>query len=326
MKRAGRYIGRTFFVLLTAIVLALVFLLGVILMLEYGPSETARDLFVKSAMESSAGKFLATGFLGQEKVDEIMQVDEEVETTEVTNTDLVQIVEREDEDTEVEDIEIIPVSGTTYKGYVALVHDPSRVSVGTCGSFGGVGKTVQTMADAAGATLAVNGGGFEDTNGSGTGGTPIGIVISEGELVWGDKNTNYQVIGLDADHKLIVGYMTGQEALDANIQYALSYGPILVVNGEIPDSVAGGSGLNPRSAIGQTADGTIILIVIDGRQPDSLGASFEDLAQLMLDYGAVNAANLDGGSSTTLYYNGEYLNHSSSLVGSRRIPTCILVE
>ena len=77
--------------------------------------------------------------------------------------------------------------------------------------------------------------------------------------------------------------------------------------------------------IGQRADGTILLLVLEGRKPDSLGASYDDIAGLMFDNGAVNAANLDGGSSSQMYYNGEQITRGSNLIGMRQMADAILV-
>ena len=124
----------------------------------------------------------------------------------------------------------------------------------------------------------------------------------------------------------MVGHMSGQEALDKGMRDCVCFGPILIVNGE-PLSITGDSGsLNPRTAIGQRADGAVILLCVDGRMPGSLGASYADLINIMVEYGAVNAANLDGGSSTHMYYKGEPVNVSSSLYGPRKMPTFFFVK
>ena len=175
---------------------------------------------------------------------------------------------------------------------------------------------------------AINGGAFEDAGGGGNGGMPVGVVVSDGNLLRkssgsGDENVT---VGFDQDNKLVVGVMTGSQAIERGIRDAVTFGPALVVNGE-PVGVSGsGSGLNPRSAIGQRADGAVLMLVIDGRQVNSLGATLSDLIEIMLEYGAVNAANLDGGSSSLLYYEGEYLNRGVVLTGSRDIPTAFIVR
>ena len=175
-----------------------------------------------------------------------------------------------------------------------------------------------------GAVGGINGGGFYDPNGSGTGGIPDGLVISGGELLWGESGSTYNVIGFDENGILHVGSMTAQAALDANIKYACSFGPTLIVNG-IPCGSRGG-GMNPRTAIGQCADGTVLMAAINGRSLVSLGATYDDVTQLMLEYGAVNAANLDGGSSSLMIYNGNILNQPASMIGERDLPTAFLIK
>jgi exopolysaccharide biosynthesis protein len=172
-----------------------------------------------------------------------------------------------------------------------------------------------------------NAGGFYDPNGQGTGGIPDGIVIYEGELLWGDLSATYNLAGLDGNGILHVGNMTAQRALDLGIQYAASYGPALVINGKSAGGKYGlGGGLNPRTAIGQRADGAILLLVVNGRSVESLGATLDDLAYIMLSYGAVNATNLDGGSSSLMIVDGEYLTTSAYLFGERVVATAILVK
>ena len=192
--------------------------------------------------------------------------------------------------------------------------------------IGEAGKRLEDLVRDHGAVAGINAGGFEDEKGMGNGGTPIGIVISGGQLVFGSRSATTSVIGFDGNGKLIVGKMTAAAALEKGVQEAVSFGPVLVANGQ-PAPVAGtGGGLNPRTAIGQRADGAVLLLVIDGRQSHSLGASYKDCQTVMLDYGAVNAANLDGGSSTLMIYKGKAVNYCASLYGSREIPTSFLVR
>ena len=328
-EKLKKIIVRTMVPMITVIVLLLMNLLGIVMITNYGPSETARNLFVDSVMESSAGKFMATWFFSDEKLAQIRSVNSVVSSTEVTDSNLIAVNQKASE-TKAEDkpIEIIDIVSSTYKGKIVIVRDPSRVTVGVSGNYGGVntGKTVKDMAIAYNATIAINGGGFEDANGVGNGGTPIGIVISDGKLKFGSLTTSYEVIGFDNANKLVVGKMTGRQALDRGIRDALSFGPILIVNGTSSVINGEGSGLNPRTAIGQRADGAMLLLVIDGRQTNSVGATYADLVNIMLAYGAVNAANLDGGSSTLLYYNGDYINKNSSINGPRNMPTSIIVR
>lgn len=329
----GRLIKRIAISIFTALFVIVLGLLGVIYILEFGPSNTARNLFVNSAMESSAGKFMATMFLSDEKIAQIRKDNSVIASDDITDTSLINIGTNETDtadgdDNDEDGIQIIDISNDTYKGKMMIVKDPSRVTVGISGQYGASysGKTVMDMAMNYDAVAAVNGGGFEDNNGVGNGGTPIGLVISDGELKYGSAGSSYEVIGFDNNNNLVVGKMTASEALSRGVRDALSFGPILIVNGQASQVNGSGSGLNPRTAIGQRADGAILLLVIDGRQVNSLGASYADVIDVMLEYGAVNAANLDGGSSSLMYYKGEYINSCASLYGPRNMPTSIIVR
>ncbi len=331
-----RAIGRTFLVLFTLIVLVVGALLGVCTVLAYGPSGTLSDWLVMSTLESSAAKFVGYIYFSDEEVEAIkarnsVQVSEdEVDTSLVVITppaDTADTAETGDAEAE-KDIEIVPVTGATYNGYMMVVKDPSRVSVGVSNNLGNqAGMRLAEIAEKYGAIGAINAGGFVDTNGMGDGGSPIGPVLSQGEIVWrrggGD---NKLVIGLTKDNKLTFGNMSAATAYDNGIRDAVTFGPALVKNGEAVDVSGAGSGLNPRSAIGQRGDGAILLLVVNGRKVNSLGASYADLIEIMLDFGAINAANLDGGTSSFMYYDGELINDKASLYGTRKIPTTWIVK
>jgi len=113
---------------------------------------------------------------------------------------------------------------------------------------------------------------------------------------------------------------------------AVEFGPFLIVNGKASFVKGdGGWGIAPRSAIGQRADGIVLFAVINGRNYKSgiLGIDMVGLTELMQNYGAVNAANLDGGSSSSMYYNGKYEMTSVTLYYSNsswRLPTAFVVE
>ncbi len=317
---------RAFVSIFTVLVLLIGAILGACTVLAYGPSKTARDIFVASVLETSAAKFLAHIYFDQTEIDAILAENSVSEVTAVTDTSLVNFEEPEVGE-EVVPIKIEDVTGGSFKGTMMMISDPSRVFVGTSADTytGANGLTVLEIIERYGAVAGINGGGFEDVGGVGNGGTPLGIVISEGELKYGSLYGTYEVIGIDNENKLIVGTMTGQQAIDMNIRDALTFGPALIVNGEISEMSGSGSGLNPRSAIGQTADGTILLLTCDGRQTSSLGATLSDVTDVMISYGAVNAANLDGGSSSLMYHEGEMLNALSSVYGPRNIPTAFVV-
>ena len=302
-----------------------------------GPSEQAKNLFVLSVRETSMAGFLANIYCSKAEIAAIEEGNKVKYLDEAVDTSLIKI-DRDaagdrkdftisDEDKE-DGLEFHPVKGATYAGTMIVINDPSRVFVGTSSDKydGSAGLSVPEICERYGATAASNAGGFEDIGGVGNGGTPLGIVISEGELKYGDLNTSYEIIGFDENDIFIIGNMTGQQALDSGVRDAVSWGPLLIVNG-VPANVTGtGGGVNPRTAIGQREDGAVLLLIIDGRQTHSLGATLNDLINVFLDFDAVNAANLDGGGSTVFYYDGEIYNKISSIYGARGIPTAIVIR
>ncbi|MDO4740446.1 MAG: phosphodiester glycosidase family protein [Eubacteriales bacterium] len=330
-----RAIGRSLLALFTLVILAVAAVFGVATVLAYGPSGTLSDWLVMSTLESSAAKFVGYIYFSEEEVEAIKARNSVQESTEEVDTSLVvitppaQTADTQTNEAEAEqEIEIVPVTGPTYNGYMMIVKDPSRVSVGVSNGLGSkAGLRLAEIAEKYDAIGAINAGGFEDDNGLGDGGTPIGPVISQGEIVWkrggGDREL---VIGMTEDDKLTFGVMSATTAYENGIRDCVTFGPALVKNGEAVDVAGAGSGLNPRTAIGQRSDGAMLLLVINGRKVNSLGASFADLIEVMLDFGAVNAANLDGGTSSFMYYDGELVNDKASLYGTRRLPTAWIVQ
>ncbi|MEG1874237.1 MAG: phosphodiester glycosidase family protein [Angelakisella sp.] len=328
LRGIGRTAGRTVQVILLTLVAVLLLLTGAITIVCLGPSTAARDLFVVSALETSAAKFIPGLFLSQQTISGILDGNAVLQSDTVTDSTMVQPPPVDAPGFDLNAVTLEEVVGATYKGKMMIINDPSRLYVGTPAAFSKTagGLRVEEMVKRDNALAGVNGGGFMDEGGVGTGGEPLGIVISDGVLKAGYLDGSYVVIGFDRQNKLVVGKMTAKQALDRGIRDAVSFSPGLIVNGEPMEVAGAGSGLNPRTAIGQRKDGSVLLLVIDGRQPHSLGASYADLIDVMQQYGAVNAANLDGGSSSLLVYENEIITRCASLYGSRKLPTSILVR
>lgn len=329
-KRSGRshhFWSKFFLALGTLVALVLIAFFGATTVICLGPSPTMRDLFVNTVMETSAAKFLARIYFDEPTIEAIIAANRPRTNGDVSDTDAV-VLPAEDADFDLSAITVHDVKGSTFVGKMMVVNDPSRLSVATLEQFDvqAQGGELLDMIQTNGAVAGINGGGFYDPNGTGQGGMPDGVVIKEGQVLCNTPTRYDTIIGFTTDHKLLVGDLTAQQALDAGVQEAVSFGPALVMNGNRLPITGNGGGLNPRSAIGQREDGAVLLLVIDGRQPHSLGASYRDVADVMLEFGAVNAANLDGGSSSMLYYEGEMLNTLSSLIGVRKIPTAFIVK
>ena len=348
MSKFFRGVGRTLLVILLTVLMILVLALGACAVLAWGPSAEWQRRFVATFDETSAMKFVPRMYLSNATIDAILNPAPESGTAAAPDTFVelafedgttapaavdtpAQTATVDPAQTQTESgewLEIVDLKGSSYKGKLMIIRDPSKVIVGTLDAYGAAyqGMYLYEFIEKYDAIGGTNAGGFYDPNGGGNGGTPDGLVIRNGQIAWGSPGGWYiNVIGFDANNVLHVGDMSGQQALNLGLTSAVSFspGPVLVRDGVKQTNLGGG--MNPRTCIGQRADGTILLMVIEGRKPDSLGATYDDIAQLMYDYGAVNAANLDGGSSSQMYYNGEQITRGSNLIGMRRMADAILV-
>lgn len=325
---------RTLLVLFTVIVFAIMSAAAILYRAANGPSETVRDMLVVSAMQASATKWLPGLFLSDETVDRIMARSEDVQQyTEPMTPYIPQppVSEEPAEDGEPKDQETQPepvydewasaIDGMIYKtasysnfrAYILIIRDPSRVYVGTSSDYksGKTGARIFDVAQREGAIAAINAGEFSDIGGTGTGDNPIGLTYSEGECVW-DDGSHRTFIGFDGENILhAIESPTREEADALGIRDAVCFqkGNVLITNDG--ESVTynyseGNVGRAQRTAIAQRADGAVIFVVTDGRTASSLGATRNDIIDLLRSEGAVVAGMLDGGSSTMMYYENYY--------------------
>lgn len=232
-----------------------------------------------------------------------------------------------------EGLQVQHITGPTFKGYLLIVSDPSRVYVGSVPrpyDANKLGWQLDDFAEEYQASAVVNGGGFADPNGMGKGGKPNGIVVSEGQ--WLQNHTHGEtfgtIIGFDENNTLICDSTTDREdAKSLGLRDAVAFSPVLIQDGVAIDNTEVRIGLSARTAIGQRADGTVLMLVVDGRQPDSYGSAMGALTEILLEYGAVTAANLDGGASTALVMYGEKVNDGTSPSRvSRYMPTAFIIK
>ncbi|MGN0688856.1 MAG: phosphodiester glycosidase family protein [Oscillospiraceae bacterium] len=327
-KCKPKIVSRIFILLGLTLLFLLFFIMGTITVVFRGPSETAKGLLTTTLMETSALKFIPKMYFSGDEIELMIKKNSAVAVDEVTDTSLVQISSENETETgeQKENIEIIDISSSTYKGKLMIVHDPSKIKVSvSADEFGsGDGLKIDALVQKEGAIAGINAGGFADENGMGNGGQPLGLVIKDGKVIAGEGSYSC-VIGFDKDNKLVVGNMRSSEAVERGLRDAVSFGPVYIVNGKRSEVIGTGGGLNPRTCIGQTADGSVLLLTIDGRQATSLGATHSDCIDILEEYGAVNAANLDGGSSTVMYYDGKVQNVPALVYGPRDIPTAFVV-
>ena len=238
--------------------------------------------------------------------------------------------------TEVKDdsIESYKIDNPKFKGYYLEIKDPKRVKIGFTSKLMIEGETISQIAEKNNAIAAINGGGFTDVSAdgvkwAGNGGTPVGTIMTGGKVIYTDLKDDEKtdLFAITKKGQLIVGKLSLNDLSEIDAEEALSFGPSLIINGKMTDMKGdGGWGIAPRTAIGQKKDGTIIMLVIDGRGIESLGATMKEVQEVMFKLGAVNAINLDGGKSTTMYYDGDIINTPPNSMGERTIPTAVIVK
>jgi exopolysaccharide biosynthesis protein len=241
-----------------------------------------------------------------------------VQTVEYANEYERQILEKDNEN---DSYKIIQVSGKGYSGYLAAIYDPSKVKTLVTAKMGTSGQYLTTMAHNNNAVVAINGGGFDDPNYSSNAANPLGVTYSNGKLL-----TSYYyagtggIIGFDNNDKLVLSSKcTADNAKSLGIRDCVTCGPFLIVNGKASTVVGnGGWGTAPRSAIGQRQDGIVLFLAIDGRTVTRPGADMDDLIEIMQRYGAYNAANLDGGTSTAMVVKNKLINDPVDSTGAHK--------
>lgn len=296
----------------------------------WGPFENIKKTMVGASMTTLSHQYIAKKILSQDRIDEILSENKfdikKQKNLEKIKNNIKNRIKKTS-------IEKYSISSKRFKGYVLIIDDPSKIKVGYSGKIGLEGETTSKIAERNKAIAAVNGGAFayneQEESWVSSGAKPMGILISNGRNICKSvgRDSQMYVMAFTEDGVLLVGNYNFKELESLKVRDAISFGPPIVIDGK--GTVVkgdGGWGIAPRTAIGQRKDGSIILLVIDGRQPSSYGASLKDLQDIMIQFAAYNATNLDGGSSSTMYYKGDILNNPSDPLGERTVPSIVYVE
>ena len=317
------------------ITLGILIIIGIssLAFLLYGPYSGFRDWLITSAMTTMNHQWIAYLFYDEDTINEVMAKNRVDEVNEETDTNAIIVgLQKEEYENEYEraileknnpndTYKIIEISGKGYSGYLAAIYDPSKIHTLTTAKIGSSGQYLTTIAKNNNAVVAINGGGFDDPNYSSNAANPLGVTYSKGRLM-----TSYYyegtggIIGFDNNDKLVLSSTCTQKSAESlGIRDCVTCGPFLIVNGKASTVVGnGGWGTAPRTAIGQRRDGIILFLVVDGRTVTRPGADMDDLIEIMQNYGAYNAANLDGGTSTAMAVNYELINDPVDSTGAHR--------
>ena len=338
-------IGKFFSFIGMFILVLFITIYGMGLIFCYGPSVHARNLFITTILETGQMKFIASMLMSNSSIQEIVDSNSMASLDEEMDNSLINT----DSDLDKDGIELIEITGGTYLAKMIIVNDPARVKLATIydGSWKEYGVTLDKLVTDADAFAGVNGGLYYSSGNKG--GKPMGLVVKEGNIEFNSPSgiTGLHLVGFDENNLLRIIDISGksasqvkelittekirdavafqEEASDANNHFVK-----LIINGEERETKGAGSGANPRTAIGQRKDGAVLILVTDGRGANGhLGATAADLIEIMSEYGAINAANIDGGSSSAMYYDGKYEMTSVTLYYSNsswRLPTGFIVE
>ena len=300
-----------------------------------------RNIWIETAMTTDQHKWLATTFFPESLIKEVM--DAQVDIRDIGKTDILKeeeedilgqknlvVGEKDSHGNEVliNDIEqgivVLKVVTSNYVGRLVLIDDPSRVYISATDYKNSRGQFICDYLEKEDAVIGMNASGFHDPGGTSVGGVVTAQCIAQGEY-WGSYSSKYITVGFDKDDRLVVGEFSNWD--DYNLRDAFQYHPALIINGEKVIEGSSGWGLQPRTVIGQAKNGVVMFFVVDGRQVGySLGATMGDCADVLEEYGAVNAGACDGGSSSVLAYEGEILNEpSTNMPTGRYLPNAWVV-
>jgi len=311
----------------------------------YGPFNYVRDLFVTTAMRTMSHKYLANVLYSTETIQEILANNVTLEPNEIMDENAIKIGQIKEPEVyssiyeemvlkrnEGNDLyKVVKLDEHGYKGYVVFVYDPTKIELAVTRHLGESGEYVTSMAKRTKAHVAINGGGFLDYGGQGSGGYPTGYVIKNGKIVWTRKRGGAWkggTIGFNQEGVLMLLKERGSAAVKKGVYNGVDFGPFLIVNGKSAEVKGnGGWGLHPRTVIGQRQDGIVVMLIIDGRQAGSIGVDLNVAIDIMERFNVYNAANLDGGASTVLAVEGKLVNKpvAWSSSGERGVPTAWVV-
>ena len=320
----GRIVRRFFLLLFTVIALILVTACLAANLIFNGPSPAARDILTMTLLEPSGTKWIPGLFMDAQTLDSIRTRDDSNLKDEFSNTSEI-VINKDaaisagtDEWANSPDgIRFESHSGDTYNAHIMIVRDPSKVYLGTSTenfSTSIPGTRIDDQIETDGAIAGVNAGAFFDngTSDPSVGSVPEGLVYSKGVCKWttgSPPNGIKGFAGFNKDNILVVAQdnLSKAQAEELNIRDGCCFGPVLIMNGEInQEAYNSNSGWNPRTAIGQRKDGAVVFVCIDGRQAGSAGGTYKDVIDIMIEYGVVNACNMDGGSSSIMVYRDTY--------------------
>ena len=297
------------------------FIVLVCFFLVYGPVDKARVFWITTAMETKDHQYFANIFYSEDTIKKVMSenyLDEIEEDTDISSitigkeekiTSYTSAYEKEIlEHEEGALYKLIQFKYQEFDCHMIAIYDPTRVEVAYNKRLN-TGRVLSDILKSSDGILGINGGGYS----WGTG-YPQGLVVHNGKIVYSSSTARWTTAAINEDGVLIVGRLSASDIKKKKIKEAVSFGPALIVNGKSANfRGTGGSGLNPRTVIAQRKDGIILFLVVNGygnrlSWKGRGGVYLTDLIKILERYNVYNAANMDGGSSTTMVIDGKLIN------------------
>ena len=287
----------------------------------YGPNDYAKVYWITTAMTTGNHRYLANIFYSEETIKQVMEENSMDELEEETDASSI-VIGKEEEITSYTSIyekqilerdkdalyKLIEFKYREFNCYLVAIYDPTRIEVAYNKPIS-QGRILTQISKSNDAIAAINGGGYSWATSK-----PQGLIVHDGKIVYSQGTKAYISAGFNKDGVLIAGKLSASDVAKKEIKEALSFGPVLVANGKyVTFRGNGGSGENPRTVIAQRKDGIAFFLVVNG-YGQSLswkgrgGVYYSDLITILKRYGAYNAVNMDGGSSTTLVINHKLIN------------------
>ena len=286
-----------------------------------------KSFWIPTAMTTMSHKYLAYTLYDEDVVNKVMSENYIEQNTEKINLDDIVIsdgtkkhysnkYEKElfTKDPGNDVYKTIRIVEPKFKGWLIGIYDPSNVELAVSSKLGKYGQSVNKLVTNNNGLIGINGGGFEDLDGWGNGSVPYGAIIQDSKLIWNHAGGSGGLIGFNEDHKMYLTDEKPDQAIANGMKEAVEFGPFLIVNGKKSKIHGdGGWGTAPRSIIAQRKDGVVLFLIIEGRLPGySIGATLNDAIDILVRYKAYNAANLDGGASSTMSIEGKLWNRPSA--------------
>lgn len=320
-------------------------IIGICFFLTYGPIKYFREFLITTAMTTKSHKYLAKTFYSDKMINKVLNSNYVPGFDEDTNPDEIviggnndghysSVYEKEILDRKKgADYKLIEFKHNGYKVYLTAIYDPSKVSLAGTSYLGTNGELLTEITEKNNAKVAINAGGFYDPSGTGNGGVPMGGMIQNGKVVWNGGGFG-TLVGFNKDNILVSINDTPENAVKKGMRDGVQFGPTLIMNGKAAEIVGnGGWGINPRTAIAQRKDGIVLFLIVDGNGTKYNlngrgGVTMNELIEILLRYGAYNAANMDGGASTTFSVEGKLYNKPCAYTddGQRGLPNAWVLK